>query len=82
MDKIEKLLRALTAKEQEAIMLLMDQLKRDYKKVPGISSVKGKRRLFKVRIGKYRIVFEVHSKTNEIEIRKVARRNEKTYKNL
>lgn len=82
MDEIEKLLRALNAKEHEAMLLLMEQIKADYRKIPGVQPLKGMRGWFRVRMGSYRILFVIDPKTKEAEIRRVTRRNEKTYKDL
>lgn len=82
MDKIEKILKKLSAKEQQAMMLLIEQLKDDYRKIPGIKPLKGKRGFYRVRVGRYRIIFAVHSKTKEVEIRRITKRDEKSYKNL
>lgn len=81
MDKITKILKALSPKEKEAMLLLMQQLKKDYKKIPGIKQLKGMKGIFRIRLGKYRIIFEVHPKSKQAEIRRITRRNERTYKN-
>ncbi len=82
MDKIEKFLRSLALKEQEALLLMMEQLKNDYTKIPGITSLKGMKGWFRVRLGSYRIIFCIDPKTKNTEIKRVTRRNEKTYKDL
>jgi mRNA-degrading endonuclease RelE of RelBE toxin-antitoxin system len=82
MDKIAKILRSLSSKEREAMFLLMEQLKRDYQKVPGIKALSGMKGWFRVRMGQYRIIFVVNSKTKAVEIRRITRRNEDTYKRL
>jgi|GEM_PF-463154 len=95
MDKIEKLLRKLSAKEQEAMLLLMQQIKHDFRKIPGIEALRGLKGWFRVRVGHYRIIFMVHPATKDptsphntglrgarVEIRRITRRNEATYKHL
>ncbi len=82
MDKIEKLLRSLSSKEQEAMLLLMQQILLDYRRVPGVKALKGLRGWFRARMGSYRILFVVDPETNKAEIRRVTRRNEDTYKRL
>jgi len=82
MDKIRKLLKLLTPKEREAMLLVMKQLKTDYRKIPGLQAMQGKRNMFRVRLGNYRIIFAVDSKTKSVEILRITRRNEKTYKNV
>ncbi len=82
MDKIAKLLRELSVKEQEATLLLMQQIKLDYRKVPGIKALQGMKGWFRARMGMYRIIFFVDPQTKQAEIRRVTKRNEGTYKNL
>ena len=60
----------------------MAQLEDDYRKVPGILPLKGKKGWFKVRVGRYRIIFQVLNSKGEVEIKRVANRDENTYKNL
>ena len=82
MDKIEKLLRALSSIEREAMLLLMEQLRKDYRKVPGLKALHGMKGWFRVRMGAYRIIFFVDPESKKAEIRRVTRRNEETYKRL
>ncbi len=81
MDKIEKFLRSLKRKEQDAMLLLLEQLKRDYRKIPGLAALKGMKGWFRVRLGRYRIIFSVDEK-DSVEIRRITGRNENTYKRL
>lgn len=82
MNEIDKILRKLTPKEREAMVLLMKQLQSDYRKIPGIQSLQGTKGLFRIRMGNYRIIFIVNQTTGAAEIRRISRRNEKTYKRL
>ena len=82
MDKIEKILRILSPKEQQAMTLLLEQLKRDYTKIPGIKALQGMKGFFRIRMGQYRIVFIVDPVTKKAEIRRITRRNERAYKDL
>jgi len=66
MDKIEKLFRALTKKEQEAMLLLLQQIKTDHSKIPGIIKLKGYRNLYRVRLGDYRIIFKTTPENIEV----------------
>ena len=72
----------MSSKEQEAMKLLMEQLKHDYRKVPGVKALQGMKGWFRVRLGQYRILFVVDSKTKNAEIKRITRRNENTYKRL
>lgn len=80
MNKIEKFLRKLNKKEREALVLLIFQINKDPKKIPGVKKLKGKNQLYRIRFGKYRIVFQVE-KTGA-EIKKITKRDDSTYKNL
>ena len=82
MDRIEKIIRALSTTEREAMLLLMEQLRRDYRKVPGLKALRGMKGWFRVRVGDYRIIFTVDPTSKKAEIRRVTRRNEETYKRL
>ncbi len=82
MDEIEKILRRLTPKEQEAMLLLMQQLKMDYRKIPGIQPLQGMKGWFRIRMGNYRIIITIDQAAHTAEIKRVSRRNEKTYKRL
>lgn len=82
MDEITKILRSLKPKEQEAMLLLMEQIKHDYRKIPGIKALQGMKGWFRIRMGSYRIIFVIDPKTKKAEIRRITRRNEKAYKNL
>ncbi len=82
MDRIQKFLRKLSAKEQEAILLLMQQLARDYRNVPGIAALQGMKGWFRVRMGRYRILLVVDQRSKKVEIRRITLRNERTYKGL
>ncbi len=81
MDRIEKVLRALTPKQKLAMSLLLEQLKRDHMLVPGLKKLMGKAGYFRVRMGAYRIIFIVH-KDKTIEIMRIVKRDENTYKNF
>ncbi len=80
MNEIEKFLRKLKKAEQDAFLLLFEQLEKDYIKVPGVKKLIGKKNLYRIRMGKYRIIFLVRK--NGLEIIRIKRRAEGTYKNL
>ena len=82
MDKIQKILNALSAKEHEAMILLMHQIKSDFRKIPGLKPLKGMKGWYRVRLGQYRIIFVIDSKTKEVEFKRISRRNENTYRHL
>ena len=80
MNHIQKFLKKLTNKEKEAMMLLLLQIGKDPFKIPSIKTLSGKKQLFRVRLGRYRIIFE--KKKGSFEIIKISKRNDNTYKNL
>lgn len=82
MDKITKILRALSSKEREAVLRIMMQLQRDYRQVPGVVALRGMQGWFRVRVGAYRIIFFVDPQSHAVDIRRITRRNEDTYKRL
>lgn len=81
MNKIEKFLRTLSKNEHALFILLQIQLKKDYSLIPGIKKLAGKKNYYRVRVGKYRIIFEAYSKYN-VRMVKIAKRDDQTYKNL
>ncbi len=80
MDKIKKFLRKLTKKEQDVFLLLFEQLKEDHKKVPDIKKLVIGSNLYRVRLGQYRIILAILD--GDVEIRKITKRDDQTYKNL
>lgn len=80
MNKLEKFLRKLNKKEREAVLLVLFQIEKDAKKVPGIIKLAGHKDLYRVRIGQYRVIFRITLK--RAEIIRVTKRNENTYENL
>lgn len=82
MDKIAKALLGMSEKERDAVNLLMKQLEENYHVIPGIKPLTGVKGLFRVRVGQYRIIFRVDPKTDKAGVKRIARRSEKTYKDL
>ena len=80
MDKIAKFLKILNQKEKEAVLLVMLQIKKDFTKIPGFSKLIGYKNLFRIRVGRYRLIFKITKK--ETEIVRITKRDENTYKNL
>lgn len=81
MDRITKFLRHLPKKEKEMFLLLMQQIHRDYTKVPHLIALSGMKGWYRLRVGRYRIIFQVHAPGN-IEIQRITKRDEGSYKNL
>ena len=80
MDKIEKFLNSLMPKEREAILLVLLNIKKDFRKIPGIMKLGGYKDLYRVRVGRYRIIFRIGQTASEVI--KITKRDEQTYKNL
>ena len=80
MDKIEKILRKLRPKEREALLLVMLQLKVDFRKIPHVKALAGKKNWYRVRLGKYRIIFSVEQ--GNVEIKRISKRDDRTYTGL
>lgn len=80
MNNIEKFLRKLSKKEQEVFMLVFLQLKKDYSKVPHVKPLQGMKGWFRVRVGRYRIIFSVTA--GQVGIQRIRKRDEQTYRNL
>ncbi len=78
MDKISKLLKKLSAKEQErleeilAVLMSEDTSSLDIKKLKGVDDV------YRVRTGDLRVIFQKQG--GEIRILEISRRDESTYK--
>lgn len=80
MNKIEKFLRKLRKKEQEAIFLVMMQLNRDFRALPNLKPLVGKKGWYRMRVGNYRLIFAVGQ--GRVEIKRITKRDEQTYRNL
>lgn len=78
MDKIQKFLKGLTTKEQEVILLILVQITKDFTKLPGLIKMTGYENLFRVRVGRYRIIFKVENR--KAEIVKITKRDDQTYR--
>lgn len=80
MDQIKKFLKKLNSKEREVLLLLMQKIQKHGLTIPGIKKLKGHETLYRVRMGRYRIIFRLKNKI--IEITKITKRGNQTYKNL
>lgn len=77
MDKIAKLLKKLSAKEQERLGEVLGALLSGETSSLDIKKLKGIDHVFRVRVGSLRVIFHKHA--DDIRILEVSRRNEKTY---
>ena len=80
MKKIQKIINKLSLNRKIAVLKLIEQIFSDYKKIPSLIPLRGRRGWFRVRVGKYRIIF---SDTEDgIEIESISKRDERTYKDI
>lgn len=80
MDKIGKVLRKLTAKEQRQIKEILIRLQAGFFKNLDVKKLKGHEDIFRVRKGTLRIIYRL--KDGEAFLLAIERRSEKTYKNF
>lgn len=81
MDKIEKALRKLNAKERETVKSILDKLEKGNLSRFNIQKLKGREDIFRIRKGDIRIIYRKIEVKN-IFILSIERRSEKTYKNF
>ncbi len=79
MDKIEKFLRKLNEKEYLAFLFLFEQMKVDFREIPGIKKLIGYSDLYRIRLGRYRVIIREIAQ-RKVEIIKISKRDEGTYK--
>jgi mRNA-degrading endonuclease RelE of RelBE toxin-antitoxin system len=77
-DKIQKALDKLTAKEKEAVKDFLRKLKTRQLEKLDIKKLKGKNDIFRVRKGSIRIIYQDKAK-NGIFVLTIERRNSNTY---
>jgi mRNA-degrading endonuclease RelE of RelBE toxin-antitoxin system len=80
MDRIEKLLAELNAKERKNIKEILTQLAAGFLKSLDIKKLQGRKSVFRVRKGQLRIIFTMNKSI--IKILTIERRTDHTYKNL
>lgn len=79
MDKIYKLLSKIPPKDALKIAVIIEKIVRSRLSNLDIMRLKGSGNIFRVRIGKYRIIYKKTS--NDIRILEISKRNDNTYKN-
>jgi len=78
MNKINKALRKLPAKEREAIEIILQKIEDKSFGNLDIKALKGYKNIYRVRKGRIRIIFEIDNR--KTTILGVENRSEKTYK--
>lgn len=79
-DKIKKALAGLSAKEKATVSTILQKLIANELRGLDIKQLKGHSQIYRVRKGNIRIICSVTN--NDVRVLTIARRNEKTYKNL
>ncbi len=79
MDDLEKLLSRMSIKDQTRVLEIMRLLKLGQTNNIKIQKLKNSA-LFRVRVGRYRVIFTINQETKTIKIEDVRLRNESTYK--
>ena len=79
MDKIEKLLRKISQKSREQLLLVISKLLSGQKAGLNIKKLKGTD-FFRLRSGRFRIIFHYEDNSKEIIIDSIKLRDENTYK--
>ncbi len=77
MDKIDKFLKKLTAKERQQLKGVLELLLTGSSKTLDIKKLKGTEHIYRARTGNIRIIFQKEGK--EIRLLEVSRRDENTY---
>ena len=78
MDRIDKALSKLTAREREKVGAILKQLNKTDITGLDIKKLKGREDIFRVRKGSLRIIYRVVA-TGDIVILEIARRSDTTY---
>lgn len=79
MDKIEKLFRKISQKSREQLLLVISKLLSGQKTGLNIKKLKGTD-FFRLRSGRFRIIFHYEDNSKEIIIDSIKLRDENTYK--
>ena len=80
MDKIQKLLKRLSAKEYDAVFHALQMIQSGKVGTLDIKRLSGSKDIYRARVQNIRIFFSAD--THGIEVLDISRRNEKTYKNF
>ncbi len=80
-DKIQKFLTRLPKDQLIYLRLYLDKVRKDDTKDLNIKPLKGYKGVYRVRVGKYRIVFRPLG-NNEAEILLVGKRDDQTYRDF
>jgi mRNA-degrading endonuclease RelE of RelBE toxin-antitoxin system len=79
-DKITKFLRKLSSSQYATIMAAVDQILRDELTSLDVKKLSGHKNLFRVRVGRYRIIFSKNPDGNRLEL--IANRDDQTYRDV
>ena len=73
--------RQLTPKIQERLAMAVDRIS-DNPRQPGIIKLKGQRQVYRIRVGDWRVIYQIVDKDNLIFVGKIAHRSKGTYSDL
>ena len=76
---LRALQRRLRTRDFERIQVAIDRL-RDDPRPPGVRKIEGTQRAYRVRVGPYRIVYEVYDEQDLVLLLRVARRGKRVYR--
>ena len=76
---IRKLGQRISRQDFESLRLAIDALAQD-PRPEGVRKIKGAQRAYRVRVGSYRVVYNVYDDEDLVLILQVGRRNEGTYR--
>jgi len=79
MDKIEKLLRKINKKDRQRLIEIIEKLLTNTRKGLGVKKIKNTD-FYRLRSGRFRIIFHFEGKSKEVVIDSVKLRDESTYK--
>ncbi len=78
---LRALRRRIGGKDFERICAAVDQLAED-PRPPGVRKIEGTKQAYRVRVGAYRIVYEIYDREGFVLLLRVSRRWEGTYRQL
>lgn len=77
MDRINKALKSIPRKYADTLADIIENIKNDKTTGLDVKKLRGYSNIFRVRVGKYRILYKMEAKN--IEILDISKRNENTY---
>jgi len=79
-DKIKKIFQKMSPKEKLTVKLVVQQAYLDHNKVPNLKKLNGYKDLYRIRVGRFRIILKISKKL--VKITQIKKRDDNTYKNI